>query len=163
MPLQSHDAASVTIEGPLSDQACVCEPILRALPDWFGMEAGIVQYVKDIDHLPTFIARLGDQVIGFLTLKQHNPYAAEIYVMGVHPEWHRHGVGRLLMQHAKEYVTQRDIHYLQVKTLAPSHPDPFYARTRAFYFAQGFRPLEEFTQIWDAQNPCLIMVQYLEV
>jgi hypothetical protein len=26
----------------------------------------------------------------------------------------------------------------------------------------GFRPLEEFPQIWDAQNPCLIMVQYLE-
>ncbi len=59
-------------------------------------------------------------------------------------------------------MAQHDMHYLQVKTLGSSHPDPYYARTRAFYFAMGFRPLEEFPQIWDAQNPCLIMVQYLE-
>jgi GNAT superfamily N-acetyltransferase len=152
----------VAVEGPLASQSSVCEPILRALPDWFGMEAGIVQYAKDIDHLPTFIARVGSEVIGFLTLKLHNAFAAEVYVMGVRTEWHRRGAGRLLICKAKEYVAQHDIHYLQVKTLGSSHPDLFYARTRVFYFAMGFRPLEEFPQIWDAQNPCLIMVQYLE-
>ena len=152
----------VIVEGPLAGQSSVCEPILRALPDWFGMEAGIVQYAKDIDHLPTFIARVESEAIGFLTLKLHNDFAAEVYVMGVRTEWHRRGAGRLLIQKAKEYLAQQDIRYLQVKTLAPSHPDPFYARTRTFYFAMGFRPLEEFSQIWDAQNPCLIMVQYLE-
>jgi ribosomal protein S18 acetylase RimI-like enzyme len=50
---------------------------------------------------------------------------------------------------------------MQVKTLGPSNPDPGYARTRAFYEALGFRPLEELKQIWDEQNPCLIMVKQL--
>lgn len=30
--------------------------------------------------------------------------------------------------------------------------DGNYARTRAFYQAVGFKPLEEFKQIWDAQK-----------
>jgi hypothetical protein len=49
----------------------------------------------------------------------------------------------------------------KVKTLGPTHSDPGYARTRAFYLAVGFRPLEEFGLIWDEGNPCLIMVKRL--
>jgi ribosomal protein S18 acetylase RimI-like enzyme len=48
---------------------------------------------------------------------------------------------------------------MQVKTLGPSRPDEHYAKTRAFYEALGFRPLEEFKQIWDENNPCLVMVK----
>jgi hypothetical protein len=43
----------------------------------------------------------------------------------------------------------------------PSVTDEHYARTRAFYQAMGFRPLEEFKQIWDEANPCGLMVKYL--
>jgi hypothetical protein len=50
---------------------------------------------------------------------------------------------------------------LQVKTLGPSHPDPFYRRTRAFYEAQGFVPLEETTAFWGEDNPTLVMVKSL--
>jgi hypothetical protein len=46
-----------------------------------------------------------------------------------------------------------------VKTLGPSSDDSNYAKTRAFYSAMGFRPLEEFKQIWDEHNPCLVMVK----
>jgi hypothetical protein len=62
---------------------------------------------------------------------------------------------------AEAWLRQRGVEYLQVKTLGPSHPDEGYARTRAFYFALGFRPLEEFEQLWDADNPCLLMVKSL--
>ena len=50
---------------------------------------------------------------------------------------------------------------LQVKTLGPSHPSEHYAATRQFYVARGFRPLEELTEIWGEDNPCLIMVKRL--
>jgi hypothetical protein len=50
---------------------------------------------------------------------------------------------------------------MQVKTLGPSRLDEHYAKTRAFYEAMGFRPLEEFKQIWDENNPCLVMVKRL--
>jgi hypothetical protein len=81
---------SCRVEGPSRGVAALCEPILRSLPDWFGIEEAIVQYDAEIDGLPTFLACDGDQIAGFLSLKQHNPYSAEVYVMGVRQEMHRH-------------------------------------------------------------------------
>jgi ribosomal protein S18 acetylase RimI-like enzyme len=152
---------TITIDGPCRGQAARCEPILRALPEWFGIEAAIQQYVRDVDALPTFLARADDQVVGFLTLMQHNPYAAEIHVMGVTPAWHRRHVGQALLTKAEAYLRRRNVEYLQVKTLSATHPDAHYARTRAFYRAMGFRPLQEFPTLWDEANPCLQMVKWL--
>lgn len=79
--------------------------------------------------------------------------------MGVLPAFQHGGIGRALMESAEQYAKSQQIEYLQVKTLGPSNDDANYAKTRAFYAALGFRPLEEFTQIWDENNPCLIMVK----
>jgi GNAT superfamily N-acetyltransferase len=150
---------SFTIQGPLPGQSSACTPILHALPDWFGIEAAVLRYAAEIDHLPTFVARAPEGMMGFLTLKQHNPYAAEIYVMGVLPRVHRAGVGRALVEAAETWLREQGVEYLQVKTLGPSNPDPGYAATRAFYLA--FRPLEEFSRIWNEDNPCLVLVKRL--
>jgi ribosomal protein S18 acetylase RimI-like enzyme len=150
-----------TIEGPSLGQTAVSAPILRALPEWFGIEAAILQYEREINNLPTFLAKSDGQVLGFLSLKQHNSYSAEVYVMGVRSETQRGGIGRALVEAAEAHARGLGIEYMQVKTLGPSNPDPGYARTRAFYEALGFRPLEELKQIWDEQNPCLIMVKQL--
>jgi len=151
----------VVLEGPLLGQSALCVPILRLLPEWFGMEAGILNYEREIDHLPTFVATEAECVQGFLSLKQHGPYSAEILVMGVHPEAHHRGIGRRLVEAAEAYARDMHLEYLQVKTLGPSRPDEGYTKTRAFYEAMGFRPLEEFKQIWDENNPCLIMIKRL--
>ena len=82
--------------------------------------------------------------------------------MAVLPEAHHQGVGRSLMGHANKWLKRQNIQYLQVKTLGPSDPDKSYAKTRLFYEAVGFIPLEEFKQIWDEDNPCLITVKKLE-
>ena len=149
------------IEGPLLGQAAVCVPILRLLPDWFGIETAILGYGRAIESQPTFLARNEDRVIGFLSLKQHTPYTAEIHVMAVRPEAVRGGIGRALVEAAETYARGLGSEYMQVKTLGPSRPDEGYARTRTFYEAMGFRPMEEFSQIWDKDNPCLIMVKRL--
>jgi ribosomal protein S18 acetylase RimI-like enzyme len=147
------------IDGPLPGPAADCECILRALPEWFGLEAAIQSYAATIPSLPTFLAKVGGQTIGFLSLKQHNPYSAEIYVMGVLPAFQHSGIGRALLEKAEGYAKSQQIEYLQVKTLGPSNDDANYAKTRAFYASMGFRPLEEFKQIWDENNPCLVMVK----
>ena len=149
----------VTVEGPFLGKSFVCEPILCSLPQWFGIEEANAQYIRDIEVLPTFIALVDDDVIGFLTLKQHNEYSAEIHVMGVTPRLHRKGVGRALLTRVEEYLQGQGVEYLQVKTLSDTHPDAAYARTRAFYMAVGFRPLEEFKTLWNEENPCLLMVK----
>jgi ribosomal protein S18 acetylase RimI-like enzyme len=151
------------IVGPLLEQSSVCIPILRALPDWFGIEEAVLNYKKEIEILPTFLAKAGGNVLGFLSLKQHNLFSAEIYVMAVRPEVHRGGIGRTLVEVTNSFARGLGVEYMQVKTLGPSRPNKEYARTRAFYEAMGFRPLEEFTRIWDEHNPCLIMIKSLSV
>jgi ribosomal protein S18 acetylase RimI-like enzyme len=149
----------ITITGPDLNQAVHCEPILRSLPDWFGMEDAIRKYSLDIQSLPTLLAWQADQVVGFLSIKIHNSYSAEVFVTGVRPAFHHQGIGTQLIATAEDYLQCKGIEYLQVKTLGPSHADTFYACTRSFYEKVGFRPLEEFKQIWNEENPCLIMIK----
>jgi GNAT superfamily N-acetyltransferase len=145
------------IRGPLLGQGGACGPILRALPEWFGIETAREAYVEAISGLPTWLA--GDR--GFVTVKRHFPAAAEIYVMGVRPEAHRRGVGRALLQAAEVWLVGEGVRLLQVKTLAGSSAYEPYARTRAFYQSQGFLELEELPRLWDEGNPCLLLVKVL--
>ena len=94
-----------------------------------------------------------------MTLLRHSGFAAEVYVMAVLPELHRRGIGLALLRHAEGMLAADGVEFLQVKTLAPSKPDAGYAKTRAFYLAYGFRPLEEFPDLWDAENPALQMIK----
>ena len=141
----------------------LAERLMRALPDWFGIEESIVEYVEDARRLPTTIARdAAGTGIGILLLKQHFPESSEIQLMAVDPAWHRRGVGRALVQHAESKLRDEGATTMSVKTLGPSHPDAGYALTRQFYRACGFAPVEEFADLWPG-NPCLLMVKAIGV
>jgi GNAT superfamily N-acetyltransferase len=145
---------------PTLNNAALCEPVLRALPEWFGIESATQEYIRSTETLPTLIAYLDGQAAGFLSIKQHNPYSAEIYVIAVLPQYHRQGCGKALVLAAEHYLRDQNVEYLQVKTLGTAHPDPGYAKTRQFYLAMGFRPLEELADLWGS-TPCLLMVKRL--
>ena len=166
------------IRGPLLGQGAAAERILRALPSWFGIESALVEYARAADQLPTLVAVLPgpscdpeerpgsqqvrpDPVAGFVTLKETSEDALELHVMGVLPAWRRRGAGRALVKRAASYARAEGYSLLHVKTLAPSHPDPGYAATRAFYAAAGFRPLEVIAEVWGPDDPCLLMVRPL--
>ena len=149
------------IAGPCLNQSTQCVAILRSLPQWFGMEQSIVNYGVEIAQLPTFVAKCDTKIVGFLTLKVHTAYAAEIYVMGVRPEYHRRGIGRAIIAESEWYLHKQGVEYLQVKTISAADSSPNYAKTRAFYQAVGFRPLEELTELWSEENPCLLMVKWI--
>jgi len=152
----------LVIDGPSLNMAVHCEPILRSLPQWFGIESALAQYAKDIETMPTFLAKVQETVVGFLTIKRHNEYAAELYVMGIAPEFHRRGIGRRLVDRAEAHLKQSAVEFFHVKTLGPSRPTEAYEQTRAFYMALGFRPLEEFKHLWNSENPGLVMVKCLK-
>lgn len=142
-------------------KAEVCEGILRALPDWFGVEEAIADYTADSRDLPLFAAQDGELIVGFIAVKIHNKYTAQVHVMGVRSDYHRRGIGRELIARCERFCDERGIEYLTVKTLDELNPDPGYARTREFYLSMGFRPLEVFPTIWDEANPCLLMAKHL--
>jgi GNAT superfamily N-acetyltransferase len=145
----------VEVDAPAA-RSRVCEIVLRHLPQWFGNEEATAAYIKDVAELPTF----GIDDDAFLSLKLHTTRAAEVYVMGVRLARHGQGLGTALLSAAEEYLRGRGYEYLQVKTLGPSCPDEGYERTRQFYEARGFVPLEEIHGLWE-QNPCLLLVKRL--
>jgi ribosomal protein S18 acetylase RimI-like enzyme len=152
------------ISGPHLNRAAACEPILRALPDWFGIEQAIVEYVNAINELPTFLAHDGDsssKPFGFMSIKRHSPECAELYVLGVLASHHRQGVGRALLLHVEQWLINDGVRFVQVKTLSPSRPCIYYDATRRFYQSMGFVDLEEFKTLWGERNPCLMMIKAL--
>lgn len=143
--------------------------LLRSLPEWFGIESSIVDYVAAAARLPTYLAWASGkqdasgaerQAAGALLAARHFAAAAEIYLMAVDRAVHRRGVGRALVEALERDLAADGVRLLQVKTLGPSEPDAGYRRTRLFYQAMGFEPLEEITGLWPG-NPCLIMVKAL--
>ena len=135
------------------------EPILRALPHWFGIEEATRHYIDFAGENPTYLACDNELPVGFLTLARHSEASAEIYVMGVLPDCHRKGIVRLLVEAAERDLRVEGVRFLQVKTLSDKHPDDGYRRTRAFYEAMGFVLLEEFPELWGPQNPCWQMIK----
>ena len=148
----------VPFEASMTD---ACERILKALPEWFGIPASNEEYIRSLLRLPTFVARIGGAVVGFVALEQHFPESAENHVLAVHPERHRQGIGRALLDHSEQWLRSRGVEMFHVKTLGPSDSYPPYAKTRAFYTAVGFRPLFETTALWGPENPALILAKPL--
>jgi ribosomal protein S18 acetylase RimI-like enzyme len=136
--------------------------LLEELPEWFGIEEAITEYVTRSAELPTYVATLEGDPVGVLVVEHHNDRSAEMYVLAVSPRVHRRGVGRALVEAAERDLACAGTTYLQVKTLGPSHPSEQYATTRAFYEALGYHALEEFAAdtLWPG-NPCLVMVKHL--
>jgi N-acetylglutamate synthase-like GNAT family acetyltransferase len=90
-----------TIRAATPGDQPIVERILRALPDWFGIEESLVQYVRDSAAMETWIAESGGEgAVGFITLNNHFPRASEIHCIAVLREQHRAGIGRALVEHA---------------------------------------------------------------
>ncbi len=141
----------------------ICETVLRSLPEYFGIEEAVEDYIEGVRDKYFLSVNVGDIPVGFVSLKDHNEFTSEIYVMGVVEELHGKGIGRRLIEELEEYLSDRGKEYLTVKTLGPSREngEP-YDRTRGFYRAVGFTPLEEFKELWDEDDPCLFMVKQID-
>lgn len=154
-----------------------CESVLRSVPEWFGIEAALLRYVNDTQVHPTWIAWATSPEAdpetdvtsstspitfpaGFVTIRSHYPQSAEINCLAVHRDFHRCGIGRMLMTHAEREIRASGVRFLQVKTMGPSKPNAEYAQTRLFYLSIGYTELEEFIGLWNGL-PALQLVKSL--
>lgn len=133
--------------------------ILRKLPEWFGIEESIIEYVEGVKNTDFYVAYCFDRILGFISIKKNNNYTSEIYVIGVLKEYHKKGIGKNLLEIAQKELIENEVKFLMVKTIGDSHPDKYYKKTRSFYRKIGFYPLEEIKEIWGEKNPCLIMIK----
>lgn len=149
------------IRGPITGVQTPCERVLRTLPDWFGHEASLLEYAANTAKLATFVAEDGGQVVGFMSLRQHFAASWEIDCIAVEGPKRNHGIGQALHAQAELWLCSQGAQLLQVKTLAESHPSVAYAQTRKFYESLGYRPLEVFPTLWEADLPVLLLVKVL--
>ena len=151
----------MNIDGPLTGIEDKCERVLRTLPDWFGIEESLLEYANATSHMPTFVIRQEEEIIGFLSLKEHFQKSWEVNCIAVDFGYRGQGLGRKLHQRAEFWLGSKGATTLQVKTLASSHPSKAYAQTRKFYCSLGYQPIEEFPNLWGAHLPVLQLVKVL--
>ncbi|MCX6522208.1 MAG: GNAT family N-acetyltransferase [Actinobacteria bacterium] len=156
--LGSGAAGAFVIDAtPALGLGATCREILDTVPTWFGIPESNDEYVAFVDTHDTWVA-YSDQrePIGLISGRRHFPETAEIEVLAVRREWHRHGVGRALIDVFETHHRATGARMLEVKTLGPSHDDEGYAATRQFYTGIGFIPIEEMW-IWGPDNPALLL------
>ena len=135
--------------------------IMGNLPEWFNPPEDIPNKAELHRSMPFFTVYHGEETIAFAALKIHNSYTAEIFNIGVLREYHRQGIGHLLVNACVERCLSENRSVLTVKTLDGSAVYPPYEATRAFYLREGFVPLEVFREYWDEDNPCLFLAKSL--
>jgi ribosomal protein S18 acetylase RimI-like enzyme len=125
-----------------------------SLPYHFGDEGGRAECARAVRTQEGLVAVEEGEVVGFLTLRRHDPRSAEITWMAVRADRRRHGIGRALVERAVDALARDGVTILSLLTVAESEPDwretDNYADTRAFYRALGFVPLRELAlESWD--------------
>ena len=135
--------------------------IMGNLKEWFGIEHVNKRLAEEAVGRPMWVAWRGNVPVGFVTLKIHNQWTAELDVLAVRREDHRKGIGTRLVALSEKYLREKGFRFLTLKTLSESSPDEGYAHTRAFYKSLEFVPFEELPTLWNEGNPCLIMIKYL--
>jgi ribosomal protein S18 acetylase RimI-like enzyme len=149
------------IVGPLTSVRVECERVLRTLPRWFGIEGSLLEYALNTTRMPTFVAKNGAVVVGFLSLQEHFPGSWEVNCIAIDMAYRGQGLGRELHRTAEDWLASKRATILQVKTLAPSHTSLEYAETRRFYDAIGYQALEVFPNLWGEHLPVLQLVKPL--
>ena len=135
------------------------EQILRLLPEWFGCEESLVEYVETVEKYPFFGAFTEEECVGFFSGLIHHERTGDIYVCGLHPNHHRKGLGKELYKTLEQYFINQGCEYAMVKTLSSLHTDKHYAITREFYKAVGFKEFYTDHRMWSKEHPCLIMIK----
>ncbi len=144
-----------------TEKSRICKEIIGKLPNWFGLESANNEYIEKSADTDFYSAYMFEKEVGFFSIISHFKETSEIYVCGILPDFHRLGIGKKLLRVIEEDLKKQKKKFLTVKTLSSSHPDKGYAKTREFYKACDFVPVEEFKTLWSEEHPCLFLVKTL--
>ena len=143
------------------EKQAIARQILEALTEWFEVEESREEYIETSADRLMLAAKEGDKYAGFLCLKETGKDTIELAVMGVLKEYHRHGIGRALVEKAKEIAAAQGYSFFQVKTVKLGMYED-YDKTNYFYLSCGFKEFEVIPVIWGEDNPCQIYVMSLK-
>jgi ribosomal protein S18 acetylase RimI-like enzyme len=125
-------------------------------------QTGFGNLKKDLKKHILFGAYINNKMVGFITFKENNPDVLEISWLAVTPKYRNKGIGTKLVNKSLGKLKSK-YKVCEVKTLAETHKDPGYARTRNFYKKLGFISLEIIYPYpgWNNESPCQIFIKFL--
>ncbi|MFC4651711.1 GNAT family N-acetyltransferase [Lactococcus nasutitermitis] len=101
-----------------SEKSRLTAQILRQLPDWFGIEEALTDYISAVSDKMFFAAFDAEKCLGFFAGEIHYERTGEIYLCGILPEFHGNGLGTKLYQKLEKAFFQQNCDTVVVKTLA---------------------------------------------
>ena len=146
---------------PEEGKVSIARSILEGLPEWFGILQARERYIERAGQLPMTAVSVGTEIIGFLSVENKTRVSSEIHVLGIRRDWHRRGVGRILLHATEIALIRSQIRYLIAKTLSDKQSNAHYGITRQFYESVGFEPIDELPELWGPDAPCLVMLKVL--
>ena len=93
---------------------------------------------RDLESHEGFVGIMEDRIIGFITWRPIDRATADLSWLGVAADFHRMGLGRALLRTLEDRLRREGASRIEVSTVADSTEYEPYARTRAFYRAEGF-------------------------
>ena len=143
-----------------------CDAVIRSLPYFFGDEDGVRECAEAVRSQPGWVARDGNEVVGFVTTEEAAPQCLEITWLAVRADQRRAGVGRRLVEGVAVEAAAGGAALLCALTLGPSVAEPGiedgYEGTRRFWEHVGFRPVKELgLRSWNDEH-ALLLVRVLE-
>jgi GNAT superfamily N-acetyltransferase len=139
------------------------ESIARALhPQWFT-ESALEEIANAVQTQNGYLAVDDGRPVGFAAyLSRDDDRTAELTWIGVHPDFHRRGIGRRLVISIEEELKRKACGRLEVYTVAATVEYEPYARTRSFYHAVGFTDLGVEPKGFPSGDDRLLLIKRLE-
>jgi len=143
------------------EKRSIAKEVLLDLPEWFGIPESTQEYIDESVQMPFWaFFSAQNEPVGFIALKETSACTAEVFVIGVKKRFHRQGIGKALFDEFYNYAKSQGYRFLQVKTVDEGRYEEYDATIR-FYESLGFCRLEVFPALWDAHNPCLLLVMVI--
>jgi ribosomal protein S18 acetylase RimI-like enzyme len=129
--LRAWEPVFSSVRGVLGD-----EVFLRLHPDWRESQAEAVRSICTNDERDVYVAVIDDRPVGFvaIALDAFHERMGAIEIIGVDPEYQRHGIGNQLTEFAVAHMKRRGMDIAVVETGG----DPGHAAARALYGETGF-------------------------
>lgn len=104
-------------------------------PDWREVQRNDVTAACTSAEHDTWVAQIGENVVGFVDITRSDQVLAEIHMLAVDPAYQGQGIGIQLTEFAVERMRQAGASVAMVQTGG----DPGHAPARRTYEAAGFR------------------------
>ncbi len=111
--------------------------IASSLKEWFT-KAGVRHIEQDLEFQSVFLAEAASGIVGFLSYFLYDG-VGHIGWMGVLKDYHRNGIGEMLIKQFEMEMMNCSIATLQVYTLGDGVDYKPYEQTRYFYRKMGFK------------------------